>query len=63
MSGIRSGVATKISLLEPRALYTHCYGHVLNLAVQDGIKAPQAPPSPTAMLYCAFISNPSFNTV
>ena len=38
MSGIRSGVATKVSSLEPRALYTHCYGHALNLAVQDVIK-------------------------
>ena len=25
MSGIRSGVATKVSSLEPRALYTHCH--------------------------------------
>lgn len=24
--------------LEPKALYTHCYGHALNLAVQDSIK-------------------------
>ena len=38
MSGIRSGVATKVSSLEPRALYTHCIGHALNLAVKDGIK-------------------------
>ena len=22
-----------------RALYTHCYGHALNLAVQDAVKA------------------------
>ena len=38
MSGIRSGVATKVSSLKPRALYTHGYGHALNLAVQDVIK-------------------------
>ena len=38
MSGIRSGIATKVSSLEPRVLYTHCYGHALNLSVQDGIK-------------------------
>ena len=35
MSGHKSGVAKKI---ESRALYTHCYGHALNLAAQDSIK-------------------------
>ena len=35
MSGRRSGVATRIQLEEPRALYVHCMGHSLNLAVQD----------------------------
>ena len=35
MSGRRSGVATQIQLEEPRALYVHCMGHSLNLAVQD----------------------------
>ena len=38
MSGSKSGVATKILDLEPRALYTHCYGHALNLATQDTLK-------------------------
>lgn len=38
MAGCRQGVATRITSLEPRALYTHCYGHSLNLAVQDTIK-------------------------
>ena len=38
MSGIRTGVATRINALESRALYTHCYGHALNLAVQDTLK-------------------------
>ena len=38
MSGIRSGVATHILQEEPRALYTHCYGHSLNLACSDTIK-------------------------
>ena len=37
MSGSKSGVATKMNL-EPRALYTHCYGHALNLATQDALK-------------------------
>ena len=38
MAGIRSGLAAKIINLESRALYTHCYGHALNLAVQDMLK-------------------------
>ena len=35
MAGQRAGVATKIKEVEPRALYIHCMGHSLNLAVQD----------------------------
>ena len=35
MSGRHSGVATQIQQLEARALYMHCMGHCLNLAVQD----------------------------
>ena len=35
MSGRQSGVATQIQLEEPRAIYLHCMGHSLNLAVQD----------------------------
>ena len=38
MSGIRSGVATQISSEESWALYTHCYGHSLDLAACDTIK-------------------------
>lgn len=38
MAGCRSGVATTLLLKEPQALYTHCYGHALNLAVQDTVK-------------------------
>ncbi len=38
MSGSRSGVAIQLSQLEPKALYTHCYGHSLNLAIQDTLK-------------------------
>ena len=39
ISGPRSGVAKKISDLESRAVYTHCYGHSLNLACMDTIKS------------------------
>ncbi len=38
MSGSRSGVAIQLSKLEPKALYTHYYGHSLNLAIQDTLK-------------------------
>ena len=38
MSGVRSGVATKLLGLESRAFYTNCYGHALNLATQDALK-------------------------
>ena len=38
MSGKKSGVAAKIQAVEPRAVYTHCYGHALNLACGDAIK-------------------------
>ena len=42
MAGARAGVAVKIQELEPRAVFTHCYGHVLNLAVNDTItKVPK----------------------
>ena len=38
MSGLRGGVATMLQKKEPRAIYTHCYGHSLNLACMDAIK-------------------------
>ena len=38
MSGKRTGVAKRIQELEPRAVYTHCYGHALNLAASDMLK-------------------------
>ena len=37
-SGIKNGVAKLICDDEPRAVYTHCYGHALNLAVHDTLK-------------------------
>jgi len=38
MRGARSGVAKRIMEDEPRAVYIHCYGHSINLAVNDAIK-------------------------
>ena len=38
MRGARSGVAKRILDEEPRAVYTHCYGHSINLAASDAVK-------------------------
>ncbi|XP_062585373.1 zinc finger MYM-type protein 1-like [Saccostrea cucullata] len=38
MSGAKKGVAANITSKETRAIYTHCYGHALNLAVGDTVK-------------------------
>ena len=38
MAGCISGVATRMNADEPRAIFTHCYGHSLNLACCDTIK-------------------------
>ena len=35
MMGKKSGVATQIKAIQPKALATHCHGHSLNLAVKD----------------------------
>lgn len=38
MMGAKAGVAAKIEEIEPQAVFTHCYGHSLNLSVSDTIK-------------------------
>ena len=38
MAGGRPGVAVKIQEIQPKAVFTHCYGHALNLGVGDVIK-------------------------
>ena len=38
MAGIQNGVAAQICAEEPRATYSHCYGHALNLAQSDTVK-------------------------
>ena len=38
MAGSKSGVATQIKTEEPRAIFTHCYGHSLQLAVGEAVK-------------------------
>jgi hypothetical protein len=39
MRGRINGVATQVLNEEPRAIYTHCYGHALNLACQDTVRS------------------------
>ena len=38
MSDVRHGLATQFLSKEPHALYNHCHGHALNLAIGDTIK-------------------------
>ena len=38
MAGSRRGVATQLAIEEPRAVYMHCYGHALSLAVGDTVR-------------------------
>ena len=38
MTGVKSGVLTLITKEESRAVFTHCYGHSLNLAMNDIVK-------------------------
>ena len=38
MAGSKNGVKSQILKQEPRALFTHCYGHALSLSVADTIK-------------------------
>ena len=35
ISGEKAGVATQIKAINSKCLYTHCYGHALNLSVKD----------------------------
>ena len=37
MSGAKSGIVARMYAAEPRAVFTHCYGHALNLASADTI--------------------------
>ena len=49
-------MAKKILDEEPRAIYTHCYGHALSLACSDAIKGSQVESRDARK----FSRNPSF---
>ena len=38
MSGKEKGLAARMKEYAPMAIYVHCYGHLLNLALQDTMK-------------------------
>ena len=38
MAGSKSGVTTRFKEEYEKCLFTHCYGHALNLAIGDAIK-------------------------
>jgi len=38
IKGEKSGVVQRTREEEPRAVYTHCYGHSINLAACDAVK-------------------------
>lgn len=38
MAGIWNAVAVQMCAEEPCAMYTHCYGHALNLPASDTVK-------------------------
>ena len=35
MNGVHKGLSTRMEECSPLGIYVHCYGHVLNLAIQD----------------------------
>ena len=35
MNGLHKGLSTRMEECSPFSIYVHCYGHVLNLALQD----------------------------
>ena len=38
MTRVRNGVAKQLTDEEPQAIFTHCYGHAVNLEVEDTVK-------------------------
>ena len=50
MTGAKTGIATVISQKESHAVFTHCYGHTLNLAVSDMVKQCKVIMSRNAMI-------------
>ena len=50
MFGRENGLQAKVLLKNPKALYLYCFGHQLNLVVQDSLKAiPEVSIAPERM--------------
>ena len=39
MTGSKNGVVQKVQQIEPRAVFIHCNGHLINLATSDSVKS------------------------
>ena len=37
MSGVHKGLAARMKECSPLVVYIHCYGHLLNVALQDSM--------------------------
>jgi hypothetical protein len=41
MSGRIAGVQSKVKAIQPKAIYTHCYAHCVNLILVEAMSANQ----------------------
>jgi hypothetical protein len=46
MSGVHKGLATRMKECSPLVVYVHCYGHLLNLALQDSMTSIESAAMP-----------------
>lgn len=51
MAGAKKGVVKVLCEEEPRALFTHCHGHALNLAIGDCVKQCKVMKSALEIVY------------
>ena len=60
MASSRSGVATLVQQEEPRAVFTHCYRHALNLACSDSLKGSKLIKDALDIVYEIILKNGVF---
>ena len=51
MAGAKKGVVKVLCEEEPHALFTHCYGHALNLTIGDCVKQCKVMTSALEVVY------------
>ena len=59
MSGVNNGVATQIKSINSKCLYLHCFGHALNLVINDSIKLVSQRCFDTAYEICKLVKKVS----